>query len=69
VLTIQSEGSGSFLITVEDNGKGFVRQAQYDGHFGLENMTARASESQANLVILSEPRKGTTISISKSFQS
>ncbi|MBS1599377.1 MAG: hypothetical protein JST75_14220 [Bacteroidetes bacterium] len=65
-LTIQSENDKVYSITIEDNGKGFVRQQQYNGHYGLENMTNRARESGAKLVIDSAPLKGTKISVSKS---
>jgi signal transduction histidine kinase len=64
-LSIQSGIQEDFSFTVADNGRGFFRKDHYNGHFGLENMTHRALESGAELVIQSEPGKGTTVIVVK----
>jgi signal transduction histidine kinase len=64
-LSIQSGVSEDFSFAITDNGRGFIRQGHYNGHFGLENMTHRASESGAELIINSEPGKGTAVVVVK----
>jgi signal transduction histidine kinase len=64
-LTILSGKGKEFSFTIEDDGKGFVRQQEYNGHYGLENMTHRASESGATLIIDTGPGKGTRITVCK----
>jgi signal transduction histidine kinase len=65
ILSIQSDDKNDFFFTISDNGQGFIRKDHYNGHFGLENMTHRAAESGAELVIHSEPGKGTTVIVIK----
>ncbi|HLZ86312.1 MAG TPA: histidine kinase, partial [Puia sp.] len=64
-LSIRSGRDVDFCFTIEDNGQGFVRQQQYYGHYGLENMTHRAAESGATLSLETEPGKGTRVTVSK----
>lgn len=64
-FSIHSGMAEDFSFTIEDNGKGFVREKTYKGHYGLENMMHRAAESGAVLVINSVPGRGTKVSISK----
>jgi ligand-binding sensor domain-containing protein/two-component sensor histidine kinase len=64
-LNIQSGTREVFSFTIEDNGRGFTRKEHYNGHFGLENMTHRAAESGVELVIHSDPGKGTTVKVVK----
>ncbi len=64
-LNIQSGMKEDFSFTITDNGRGFIRKDHYDGHFGLENMTHRASDSGVELVLHSEPGKGTTVNVVK----
>jgi ligand-binding sensor domain-containing protein/two-component sensor histidine kinase len=64
-FSIRSGTAEDYAFTIEDNGKGFVRQKQYDGHYGLENMVHRAAESGVRLIIFSESGKGTRITIKK----
>ncbi len=68
-FNIQSNTNEDFSFTVEDNGKGFVREKQYKDHYGLENMMHRAAEVGADLLISSEPGKGTKVTITKHTQS
>jgi signal transduction histidine kinase len=64
-LSIHSGIKEDFSFTIRDNGRGFIRKDHYQGHFGLENMTHRASESGAELIIHSEPAKGTAVIVVK----
>jgi signal transduction histidine kinase/ligand-binding sensor domain-containing protein len=64
-LSIQSNPEEDFSFTISDNGRGFIRKDQYNGHFGLENMTHRAAESGAELLIHSSPGKGTSVIVIK----
>jgi signal transduction histidine kinase/ligand-binding sensor domain-containing protein len=53
-----------FSITISDNGRGFDMNNDNAGHYGLQNMQERATESNLELSIQSSPGKGTSISIS-----
>jgi signal transduction histidine kinase/ligand-binding sensor domain-containing protein len=64
-LSIRSGKEVEFAFTIEDNGKGFVRQHDYSGHYGLENMTHRAAESGARLSIETAPGRGTRVTVCK----
>jgi signal transduction histidine kinase len=64
-IAIQSGKDDSFLITIVDNGKGFLLQHEYPGHYGLENMQHRATELGATLVIDTAPGKGTSIIVKR----
>lgn len=51
-------------VIVEDNGRGFVRSDQLDGHkFGLGIMEERAHEAGGKLYIESEPGQGTRVKV------
>ncbi len=62
---IKSDVAEDFSFTIEDDGKGFVLQKNYKNHYGLENMRHRAADAGANLFIISEPGKGTKVSLIK----
>ncbi len=62
-LSIQSGPDQDFSFTIEDNGKGFVPNVRYHGHYGLENMTHRAAEAGAKVTIESQPGKGTRVTV------
>jgi len=47
-------------LTITDNGKGFDTSAESDGH-GLSSMRDRAASLGAEIGIVSEPGRGTTI--------
>lgn len=50
-----------FSVTISDDGKGFAFKNSPDGHYGLDNMQLRATETGGTLTITSEPGKGTTL--------
>jgi len=64
-LSIQSGPDQDFSFTIEDNGKGFHPHIPYQGHYGLENMTHRAAEAGAKVIIESQPGKGTRVTVFK----
>ena len=49
-------------LTISDNGKGFDTSAESDGH-GLSSMRDRAASLGAEIGIVSEPGRGTTITL------
>ncbi|MBL7943196.1 MAG: ATP-binding protein [Flavobacteriales bacterium] len=51
------------VMTVSDNGRGFNPATPTSGN-GLQNIRKRAEELSASLEIVSQPGKGTTISLS-----
>ena len=55
-----------FEIILEDNGIGFETDDSYKGN-GLKNMKKRAETLNADFVIVSEPGKGTRISLKGKF--
>ncbi len=63
-VTVACENS-ELRVTIEDNGVGFDRSAApSDGvHFGLVSMSERARLLRGELVIESEPKRGTTVSL------
>jgi signal transduction histidine kinase len=65
VLKIYSDTRIKYLFSISDNGKGFDRQIQKKGHYGLLNMAGRAKETGATLTIESKAGKGTVITILK----
>ncbi len=60
-VSIQSGPGKAFIITIEDNGKGFSDTPRTPEHYGLENMQHRAAELGALLLIKSGEGKGTTL--------
>lgn len=57
-----NETNNNLEFIISDNGKGFNINTIELGH-GLENMQKRADEIKGDLVINSEPQKGTTIKV------
>jgi signal transduction histidine kinase len=55
--------NGGLLISIQDNGKGFINQG-ISGGAGLRNLENRAKLIHADLAINSEPGKGTLVTIS-----
>lgn len=64
-IRFNSNNPGKYQLSVSDNGKGFDSSNKYENQYGLENMTNRAKELQALLIIHSLPGKGTTIILQK----
>jgi signal transduction histidine kinase len=54
---------GQGLLTVQDNGHGFVTGEAHPGHFGLENMSERATQLGGTLTIESTPGEGTRVEL------
>jgi len=57
-------GPQSVILTITDNGAGFVVDQQAgprEGHFGLLGITERATRLRGKVSITSEPGKGTTV--------
>jgi signal transduction histidine kinase len=50
-----------FSVSISDDGKGFAFKNSPEGHYGLDNMQLRATETGGTLSITSEPGKGTTL--------
>ncbi len=55
---------GQGLLTVRDNGHGFDTGEAHPGHFGLENMSERATQLGGSLKIESTPGEGTRVDLS-----
>ena len=64
-LFIRSGAKAGFSIEIEDNGKGFLQDAEYKDHYGLENMRVRAFELGAKFSIISGNGNGSRIILSK----
>lgn len=64
-VDIESGGESNFSVTVEDDGKGFLQNKEYHGHYGLENMRSRAEELGATLSIISGESNGTKVILTK----
>jgi signal transduction histidine kinase len=62
-LDLTSDEAGVFRLAVRDNGRGFATDVRKPGHFGLENMQARAEEIGAKLIIESVSELGTTVTL------
>ena len=57
-------GPKNVILTIEDNGAGFVMDQQAgprQGHFGLLGITERANRLRGKVSITSQPGKGTTV--------
>ncbi len=50
-----------FAVSISDDGKGFVHKNSPEGHYGLDNMQLRATETGGTLTVNSAPGKGTTL--------
>jgi signal transduction histidine kinase len=64
-IKFNSDGPGTYLLEIFDNGKGFDVGSKYDGHYGLENIEQRAVEISAVLSITSDADNGTHIVLYK----
>lgn len=68
ILSLKASSAHNlFSITISDNGKGFDLDDENPGHYGLQNMQQRAKESSLALQVESGPGKGTSITITASF--
>ena len=68
LVSLLYSGNDNFVLTIQDNGIGFdVKQMKESGSgsggLGLKSMRNRAKMIGADLSILSEPGKGTSISV------
>jgi two-component system NarL family sensor kinase len=61
-VNFSSSESVKFSITIEDNGIGF-KEKQKEDSYGLRNLRSRLEKINAELILSSEPDKGTKISI------
>lgn len=63
LLTVQWQvrGPQAAWLLIQDNGGGFDPDQRRPGHFGLDNMQARAHEMGARLTITSAPGQGTSL--------
>ena len=57
------QGPHRAMLRIRDNGCGFDTTAEHPGHFGLENMRARAAEIGAALTLVSAPGQGTDLTV------
>ncbi len=48
-------------VSISDSGKGFSKDADFNGHYGLENMKGRVKEMGGELTILTDNGMGTEI--------
>ncbi|MCU0441696.1 MAG: histidine kinase [Bacteroidia bacterium] len=63
-IHFQSDEKALLAFSIKDDGIGFDwEQAKQKGHYGLINMEARAKETNAELIVASEPGKGTVLTI------
>jgi signal transduction histidine kinase len=54
---------GQLTLTIADNGKGFDMAQVNGGHFGLQGLYERADLVGAKLEVISEPKRGTTLTL------
>jgi signal transduction histidine kinase len=59
-ITVALPKTDTLLLTIEDDGKGFLGNASKE-QYGLKNMEARAKEMNGELAITSEINKGTKL--------
>lgn len=63
-VNIELNWNATFLcVDVRDDGVGFETDIMKNGHFGLNNMRARASECNAQLKIFSQVNQGTQLTL------
>jgi signal transduction histidine kinase len=61
-IFFKSTEESAFYFELHDNGIGFdVNNSFKNGHYGIQNMEARAKECNANFYIKSAPNEGTTL--------
>ncbi|MGL5889850.1 MAG: sensor histidine kinase, partial [Bacteroidia bacterium] len=63
ITVVLKTNAAAFTLLVTDDGKGMPEKSAKDGHYGLDNMQARAKELGATITIKSEPGAGTSITI------
>lgn len=61
-VKVSLKGGAETILTIQDNGKGFVAEAATGGH-GLHNMAHRARQSGGVFQIHSRPGQGTTVTV------
>jgi two-component system nitrate/nitrite sensor histidine kinase NarQ len=64
-IKLSSHSHNSYELEIIDNGIGFNINNEYDGHYGLENIQARSTTINAQLLIESNPGKGTRVLLTK----
>ncbi len=63
ILFVSNEAC-SFGLEISDNGKGYEGNLQQEeGHYGLDNMMARAAECGAHIEMVSKIGKGTQVKV------
>jgi signal transduction histidine kinase len=63
-VSIDYENTGDYVyISISDNGKGFNTGELRDDSFGLKIMQERADKIGASLNVVSEPHRGTNVTI------
>jgi signal transduction histidine kinase len=63
VRIVAEVGAGELLITITDNGHGFVPDEAFDQGLGLRGMHERARLINGNLSVMSELSGGTTVEV------
>jgi signal transduction histidine kinase len=63
VVRLSLQKNKLLIVTIRDDGKGFKAGEVFEGHYGMENMKSRVKEMGGNLLIESEPLKGTEIKL------
>ncbi|UTW61627.1 hypothetical protein KFE98_16665 [bacterium SCSIO 12741] len=63
VLIELTFADGKLRLDVKDDGIGFERNGDLEGHYGLQNMQIRAEETGGTFTLKTEPRKGTHIQV------
>ena len=64
-IKLSSSGPNAYELEIIDNGKGFDVSSEYDGHYGLENIQARSTTINAELLIESSAGAGTRVLLIK----
>ena len=64
-ITLSSHLPQTYQLEINDNGKGFDINSEYDGHYGLENIQARSATINAELLIESAFGEGTRVLLTK----
>ena len=64
-INLNSHIPNTYALEIIDNGKGFDVNAEYDGHYGLENIQARSANINAHILIESTPGEGTRVLLTK----
>ena len=57
-LSLEAEGVS---LTISDDGRGFDPAVRRQGHFGIANMEARAKQCHGEVMVHSEPDRGTQV--------